>query len=249
MSTMISANQLPISKEVLKMRKCQIYYVHDDCLSICPIGYPVLCEGAVQAGLRSDAQPPERNEIDQICKLSTEEVFENLKGIEFFVDEDMLNKAVFKAFMHRREEAIELALDYLTLPEREINDGDLIDRSQEHYISKKILEVFPHASTSKVVALYESGDDITRGNLIQAMGNMAGGKTTRIRDLLIGALDDKTVFIEDDPEIDGDSLRICDLAYNQLVLRYAVTDVLRTIGYSNRIEMRDYHIDILKDKL
>lgn len=44
-------------------------------------------------------------------------------------------------------------------------------------------------------------------------------------------------------------MRICDLAYNQLVLRYRLKNVLRTIGPVHRIETQDSHIEILKGKL
>ena len=44
-------------------------------------------------------------------------------------------------------------------------------------------------------------------------------------------------------------MRICDVAYNQLVLRYRIKNVLRTIGPIYRPENRDYHISVLKGRL
>ena len=41
-------------------------------------------------------------------------------------------------------------------------------------------------------------------------------------------------------------LRVCDVAYNLIVLHYGIQNVLRTIGTVHRIEVRDYHIDKLK---
>jgi hypothetical protein len=184
--------------------------------------------------------------ISQISNLSSEQVFIRLKSIDFVLDEQMMHKAIFIAFRHRRGEGIDLALNYITLPEREINNGDLIYRTEDHYVANNILKVFPHASINKLVELYEYGDSITRGNIVKALGQMAGDQP---RKMLMDALYDKTVFDEDDSEMDGEPLRICDLAYNQLVLRYNIKDVLRNIGYYLTIEKRDYHIDNLQDIL
>jgi hypothetical protein len=185
--------------------------------------------------------------ISQISNLSSDQVFEKLKSMDFFIDEEFMLKSIFIAYRHRRGEAIDLALYFITLPEREeINNSDLIDRTKEHYVSKNILKAFPHASIDKLVELYDNGDSVTRGNIVRAIGQMAGDQP---RKMLMDALYDKTIFDEEDSEMVGEPLRICDLAYNQLVLRYKIKDVLRTIGCSHRIETRDYHIDILKNRL
>ena len=57
---------------------------------------------------------------------------------------------------------------------------------------------------------------------------------------------DKSVCEEKLPESVGDPLRVCDVAYNQIVLHFEIQNVLRTIGTVHRIEVRDYHIDKLK---
>jgi len=98
-----------------------------------------------------------------------------------------------------------------------------------------------------LVSLYERGDAVTKGNIIQAAGNMAGGG--EIRKLMIRALDDTSAYEEENPDSPGEPLRICDVAYNQLVLRYTITNVLRTISPLHSIATRDYHIAILKGML
>ncbi len=96
----------------------------------------------------------------------------------------------------------------------------------------------------KLLAGYEDGDSITKCNVIRASGNVEGAP---IKALLIGALNDKSSCEDRHAEMIGDSLRICDMAYNQFVLRYKTKNVLRTIGTVHRIEIRDYHISILKN--
>lgn len=185
--------------------------------------------------------------INELVGLSSKEVFERLKYIQFIIDEEMSNRAVYRAFNHRREEAIALALEALKFPVIQILQGRRVNRSDDIAVARKIIEVFADESIARIVALYRDGDALTKGNVIRVLGKMAGG--TAIRTLLKDALDDKTPCEEGDPEIDGGPLRICDVAYNQLVLRYKIKHVLRTIGPAYRVAVRDYHIGILKGQL
>ena len=185
--------------------------------------------------------------IKELANLPLEEAFAKLKDKDFAVNDTLLHKAIFTAFQDRRQEAIDLALDYLKLPIMETIDYKRVNRVDDFYIAKKILHVFPEESVDSLLELYESSDAITKGNIIQVLGQMEGGQA--IRDFLIGALDDRTFCEGEDLETMGPSLRICDAAYNQLVLRYKIKNVLRTIGTVYTIEQRDYHIEILKSQL
>jgi HEAT repeat protein len=121
-----------------------------------------------------------------------------------------------------------------------------VHRAKDLYIGKKMFEVFPGEAIPKLLKLYETGDATTRGNVIRVSGNLAGPEITA---LLVNALDDKTFCDPEDPEVEGLPMRICDVAYNQLVLRYRIKNVLRTIGPIYRPENRDYHIAVLKGRL
>jgi hypothetical protein len=67
--------------------------------------------------------------------------------------------------------------------------------------------------------------------------------------MLIAALDDKTATITDEQDAAGSSLRICDLAYNQLVLNLRIAGVLRMVRADQGTGERDYHINRLKEQL
>jgi hypothetical protein len=165
-----------------------------------------------------------------------------LKAQDFLAEKDYLNKAIYIAFANRKVEAVRFALRYM-----KIQNTDSVEGSRDLYLAKKILQIFPEDAEDKLLDQYNNGNAITKKNVIYAVGEMAGGDT--IRPLLIDALDDDTFCEQDLPELVGEPLRICDLAYNQLVLRYGIKNVLRTIGTVHRIEVRDYHIDRLKDLL
>ena len=187
--------------------------------------------------------------INSIAGMSTIKAYKALKSPDVTVNRDMMNKTIFKAFGHRRSEAITRAQNYLKLPLREVINGKVVDNTRELNFAKRIFEVFPEEAADSLILLYKNGDSETRSNIILASGNIAGGPA--IKGLLVNALDDKTFteYEENDPELLGAPLRVCDDAYNQLVLRYRIRNVLRTISPAHRVEIRDYHINILKARL
>jgi hypothetical protein len=184
--------------------------------------------------------------INKTSTLPTAEVLERLKGVDFIGEDEYLSKTIYRSFRHRKDEGIDLSMQILSLPQREIVNGIEVYRAKDLYIGKKMFEVFPVESIPKLLKLYETGDATTRGNVIRVSGSLVGPEITA---LLVNALDDKTYCDPEDPEIEGRPLRICDVAYNQLVLRYRIKNVLRTIGPIHRPENRDYHIAVLKGRL
>lgn len=186
-------------------------------------------------------------QINQISRLRSEEAFEKLKEVDFLIDEPLLQKAIYKTFRFRVQEGIALALDRMKLPRTGIVGMKRVNRGGDFYVAKMILEVFPDEAMDPLLKVYGEGDSVTRGNIIRASGRIAAGQA--VRDLLIGSLDDQTLCEEESVESDGEPLRLCDLAYNQLVLRYRVRNVLRAIGTGHKIKDRDYHIEILKNLL
>jgi hypothetical protein len=210
----------------------------------------------------ANAQEPERPILDRTFNAAKETEMQNLKGlaidkayrrmqgIDFSKNSDLIHKAVFTAFEKREKKVINYAINFLKMPRIESIDGRIVSRSEDLYIAKNIFEVFPEQSVDELLRLYGNSDPSTKGNIIYAVGKMAGGQA--IRNLLIEALDDRTYYDDEEtyPEgLSGPPLRICDLAYNQLVLRYRIRNVLRAIGHAYRIDVRDYHINVLKDKL
>jgi len=209
----------------------------------------------ISVSIASESKRPEfdraldrkkENAIKDTSRLSSPEVFERLKDVEYIADEYYMKKTIYNSFQHREIDGIALSLQKLSLPEKEFTNGNAIHRSRDLYVAKKILETFPESSIPKLLKAYDRGDAVTKGNVIRVSGKLAGPVVDR---LLINALYDKTVCDQEDPEADGPPMRICDVAYNQLVVRFQVKDVLRTIGPVHRIENRDYHIDVLKGRL
>lgn len=218
-----------------------------------PILAIVMCF-ALLAGAEEPSRPyvdgdltvNEKTKIEALKALGTKEAVERLRKEAFLVQEDYLNKAIYAAFTGRSPEAVGIAIDLLRLPRLQIINNKEIDRTQEMFVAKKILQIFPEESMPEISVVYNAGSALTKSNLIEALGNMEG---LDARNMLISALDDKTFIGEEKPEDAGEPMRICDAAYNQLVLRYMIPDVLRTIGSMHTLEQRDYYISFLKQKI
>lgn len=202
---------------------------------------------------------PERPDVDfvfnaaretriiEIAGLPSDEAFQKLKEMDFATDDAFLSRAVFKVFEKRKAEGIVLALRSLKAPVFETTNGRFTSRMDDFHVARRILEVFPEDAATGLRELYEKGNAVTRGNVVRASGRLAGGSA--IADLLIRALDDKDICERETDETEGIQLRVCDVAYNQLVLRYKIRNVLRTIGTPHSIKARDYHIAELKKLL
>jgi hypothetical protein len=183
------------------------------------------------------------NRLKQLEALSVPAVFESLRSAEFFDEEEYLDKALFVAFGPRSSEALQVALGHV----RSTQAPKSPEASQNLYLAKRLFQIFPDEALESLLDLYESGGPKIKRNVIYVAGQMAGGQA--VKALLIHALDDGAYCEETTPESIGQPLRVCDVAYNQLVIRYNTQDVLRTIGTVHSIEVRNYHIGKLKDLL
>lgn len=184
-------------------------------------------------------------EIDQVVGLPAAEVIGRLSDIKFIGNEKALNKAVFKSFNHRKQDGLNAAIEKIRMPLVEKKDGKIVNRTADFNVAKRIVEVFPADSSDSLVRMYQSGSEFEKVNVIRASGLVSNQK---IKKFLLSALEDKTVVDERFPNADmiGQPMRICDHAYNQLVLRYSVQNVLRTLSTIHAPADRDYHIGTLK---
>jgi hypothetical protein len=183
--------------------------------------------------------------LADLPNLNLKQAFNELKESNFLVNERLMNEAVLTAFWRRTPEALELACQYIRLPIQENIEGKTFSRAMDFYIAKSILQAFPDAALKRLTKLYDSTRDaITRGNIVLVLGGME--HDPRMWELLLDALEDKETYGGNDPEAVGYPLRVCDLAYNQIVAQYEIKDALRTIGNAHAIDVRDYHINRLK---
>ena len=194
----------------------------------------------------TDLSPVKEAKIDAARALRVKDGLARLKEEVFIEEDNYLKKAIHVTFVDRSEEAVDTAINLLKEPRVKIENNKRKDRTKEMFVAKKILQTFPDESLPKISEAYNTGNNTTKSNLIETLGNMEGDEA---RNMLISALDDKTSIETESLEIVGEPMRICDAAYNQLVLRYMIPDVLRTIGSVHTLEQRDYHISILKEKL
>jgi len=184
--------------------------------------------------------PTKNAKIQRLSNLSTDDAFNNLKDADFFYDDEFIKKGIGLAFKNRKEKAVQFAIEHIKTGKKTRD----IEEAKNFHIAKKILQMFPEESQGYLAHLYSSNDPGIRRNVIHAVAAMPSNDFTRY--VLMNALEDKSVCEENFSDSVGEPLRVCDVAYNLIVLHYQVKDVLRTIGTVHRIEVRDYHIDLLK---
>jgi hypothetical protein len=192
-------------------------------------------------------EPHKEYEVNRLVSEEVIEAFAQLKDRDFQNDPHLLRKAIHEAFKDRPQRAVRYALGRVA-SRAPSNDADVWNRgASDEAVGKNILKIFPEVAADMLPETYYAGTSYARGNLIRAVGTIAGGEN--VRDLLIDVLYDQDFCEPELPEMVGLPMRVCDVAYNQLVLRYKIPNVLRTIGVSHSISARDYHIDQLKQIL
>ncbi len=212
-------------------------------LMIVPAVLFLLCanSGTGRCGGPDNAEP-----AASPASLSPDEAVRWLEGLNVFYEQDYLRTAIARAFGNRIDEGISHAIETLRLPGRDEAGKPVPGRAKAYFVARNILLVYAEAAAERIPAAYDAGDAVARANLINVSGAIPGEDVTG---MLVRALDDRTFLDDHDPERAGEPLRICDLAYNQLVLRFRIKGVLRTIGPALGTVNRDYHISILRGKL
>jgi hypothetical protein len=182
--------------------------------------------------------------IEELRGLEVAESFHRLSGDEFLGEPELMEAAVLELYSLESAEAVETALASLGRPFARMEDGIVRVRSGEVYVAKKVLEAFPEVSTGRLVEAYAAADPEVRGNLLRAIGRLADQKP--IHDLLLTALDDTTPAEPEEIQELGLPMRLCDLAYNQLMLEHRFRGIPRTLGSSHSLTARDLSIQEMK---
>lgn len=180
----------------------------------------------------------QKEEINAIKKMSTTNAFNRLSDDHFIANSQLSEKAISEVFKNSQA-AVDFALNILPAL-TQTNDHKSVNML---ITAKRILVQFADQSIPKLLLL----DNPINKNIIIAAGPLSYDPS--IRKMLVAALDEKAEVIDDSPDLVGQPLRICDIAYNQLVLNLKITNLLRTIGTSMDYETRDYHINLLKQRL
>ncbi len=222
---------------------------------------PTLEAGAVVAGVSTktsaarpggsapapEPSPQVQAAIEALSSVPTSTLLGRLKAPEFLADPGLLRRGVARAYRDRQAEGLASALDILKAIARQAAGEETASGVQDWAVAKAILEAFPSASVPRLLKLYDGSDYATKGTVIRALGNLDDGGS--VDAVLLAALEDKTPCETEAPESEGTPLRLCDVAYNQLVLRYELDGVLRVLGSLHRTAVRDYHIAALLSRI
>jgi hypothetical protein len=209
-----------------------------------PVRQPLLAAGSSTKGAVSFSEHP--GGVGELAGLPPGKAFEFLKADEFVHNAAAARAAARAAFTGRQAEGVALALGQMPLPVIEKTDTEMRNRVRAFLAARRILEAFPDQSVPALRELFSRSDSVTRGNILQALAPLANEP---MRQFLMEALADKRFYGDENPPPGAEPMRVCDLAYNQLVLRWRTTGVLRTLSLTYSLAVRDYQIAELKKRL
>jgi len=182
-------------------------------------------------------------EISELNQMPVPQILDELENPDYIADDDLMIDTIAGSLADKENQAVDQSIERI----RTFRFRRTERKSQKFYASRKVLNFFADIAAEKLIALYNDKDPVIRANAVRAAGELSDIQP--VKNMLIRALNDKAVYEEQTPETFGWPLRVCDMAYNQLVLNEGVENVLRTIGTGLAIEDRNYHINILKQKL
>ena len=176
--------------------------------------------------------------------MEISDVFHLLCDDKYLYNKKRMKKLVNQAFKNRQESVIEHAIAILDEP-MNIGEGEWLVSNYQFRVAEEVLISLNKKALRRMLEKYEISDSLTKGNIIHVVSKF-DNNDRRIRDLLSNALEDNSFCEEEDDTIGGTPLRVCDVAYNELVLRYDIQEVPRTIGSIHRVTVRDEQIKNLK---
>jgi hypothetical protein len=202
----------------------------------------------MQAGteLTQAVSSAQSQRILQIKDLTVPQIFDGLEDPNITADEDLMNIAISTTLEDKQDQAVDEAINRIKTDEMNKADANSYHKATNFYVARHVVNYFADVSANRIVNLYNDKDPHVRGRAVKAGGELSDNKS--VKNMLVKALNDKSDSEDNIAEMEGNPLRVCDVAYNQLVLNEDVTGVLRTIGTGLPISDRDYHIDILKQK-
>ncbi len=203
-----------------------------------------------QAARYTESRRMERTALaGHLLSIPLDEPMRALADSAFTEDSRLLLSEIPPAFEGRLEEAFSLAVEKLRRPAWPAAEGDDGFDAGALLFARTLFEAFPAEAVDAVLRAFENGTGVLRGNLILAAGSLIRFDG-RIETLFLAALGNEEPAT--DPEagdLEVEPFRLCDLAYNELVLHLQVPGVLRTLGPVHSLKTRDHHIGILKEAL
>ncbi len=209
------------------------------------INEPLVCLGAEPEPSLSNMDAETVVKVDRLASLPVGKAFVTFRESGLLFDQ-FSDEAMAEVFATRSQKVIALAINVLKEPKVFIVDEQLVGRNENFQTAKRICQTFSQECLPYLEDLYQSKNPVVKGNAVMVAGGMPDYDS--IRDLLYTALNDNSEYEVRHIEMVGEPLRICDVAYNQIVLHDELRDFLRTIGNGHNLETRDYHIAKLKEQ-
>jgi PKD repeat protein len=210
---------------------------------------PLISDRSGQRGMPdigAQLSPAREAQLEQMKNMSLLEAIEELKDVGFAMNRGYMDIGILTALDDERAEAVAFAINSLRNPRTVQIEGETVLQVPDFLVTREILRVFSQESLPELIRLYDSGDPFLKRNVLLVLGGMPGAEGI-LRPRLIEALNNQSFWQDEDAVAAGVPLRVCDTAYNQIVLRYGIKNTPRQLGTPHSLETRDYHIDRLRN--
>lgn len=194
----------------------------------------------------ADLDPARQRRLRGLAACPTTLLPRRLRSPEYLASAALLRLAARTGYERRPSEGLAMAIGVLTDLAASPLAADARTRttqSERWAVARAVLTAFPEAAVPRLIELYDGGDAVTQGLVLQAMGPIDDDGA--VDAVLLAALEDRRPCDRGAGESLGEPLRLCDVAYNQIVLRHGLRGVQRVLGSSHRIAVRDDQIATL----
>ncbi|NLF15949.1 MAG: hypothetical protein GX595_01645, partial [Lentisphaerae bacterium] len=194
----------------------------------------------------ADLDPALRRRLRALAACPAALLPRRLQSPDLLADATRLRLAARAGYERRPAAALAMATgvlaDLAATPIAE--DGPTRIRQSEGWaVARAALAAFPEAAVPRLIECYETSDAVTQGLVLQALGAIPDSGT--VDEVLLAALEDRQPCARAGGEEFGEPMRLCDVAYNQIVLRHGIRGVQRVLGASHRTAVRDEQIAAL----
>jgi len=162
---------------------------------------------------------------------------------EVYVDPGRQDGIIRSELLALGEPVLKAMTAELRRPMADVVAGRVVDRTREVFMARRILKAIGEPALQRLLQLSGTDDPFFKRNMLYALSDFDRREAIEI---LIAALDDRDQCKKVMPETFRRPLRVCDEAYNLLVLKLSPPDLRAPLGQAHTLNQRDERVAAFK---
>lgn len=198
--------------------------------------FPVLF--AVLVGLLLTGSAAGESDEDKAAQ-AIEAAWVRLLSPEVYVDPDRQSGIIRSELLPLGEPVLKAMTAKLRHPTTDVVSGRVIDRTREVFMARQVLKAMGEPALQRLLELSAAEDPFFKRNILYALSDFDRQEAI---DILVTALDDRSQCKKVTPETFRRPLRVCDEAYNLLVLKLSPPGLRAPLGQVHTLDQRDERV-------